>query len=202
MKIFAKIISYLLHPLLIPLVGVLIIYNSGLYLPFSHTKAIALLLLVLGISTVLIPLSLIPFFLYQKIISSIEMKDNRERIVPLLFTTIIYYVTYLLLLRLNVTSIIPGFLLAIACTLVVTTIVTYYIKISMHMAGIGGLAGLLVYISLEYYINIIIFLLPVIVLSGILGTVRLILNAHKHSEIYLGWFIGFIGILIVMVIYL
>ena len=65
-KTMAKVISYLFPPLLMPFLGIVLIFNSGSYLtyyPFEGQKAIYTIVLL---STIVLPLCFIPFFMFFK----------------------------------------------------------------------------------------------------------------------------------------
>lgn len=201
MKIAARIISYLFHPMYMPIAGTIILFNSNLYLPNIYYKTVYFILIVLVLSSILMPLSLIPFYLQQKIIASIEMKTKKERILPLLLTSIIYFITFLLLHRIKVHTIVTGFILSAASAVFLCTIITFYYKISLHMLGIGGIIGLLLYISISHQGDTMVFIIPAILVSGLLGTARMLAGGHQPSEVYAGWGLGVLSVFAFMMIY-
>lgn len=70
----AKIVSYLFHPLLMPLYGLLIIFTAPAilwYLPYNVKKII---FFVVATNNVLIPLLLIIFSRYKNIIRSLTVE--------------------------------------------------------------------------------------------------------------------------------
>ena len=74
----AKIISVLFHPLLMPVYGFLIIFSAPTlfgYLPYDIKK---LLLMVVVVNNVFLPLSLMPFLMNRKVITtwSVEKRMN------------------------------------------------------------------------------------------------------------------------------
>src|SRR5665647_3985118 len=89
----AKIISIIFHPLLMPVYGMAIIFSAPTlfgYLPFNMKK---LLILIMLVNNVLLPLSLLPFFIRMNIISSWTITERKERNFPLIITTILYCIT-------------------------------------------------------------------------------------------------------------
>jgi len=74
----AKIITVVFHPLLMPVYGMAIIFSAPTllgYLPFNLKK---ILLLILLVNNVLLPLSLLPFFIQRKIISSWSLPEKKR----------------------------------------------------------------------------------------------------------------------------
>ena len=107
----ARIISILFHPLIMPSVGFLLLFNSGTYLaylPFEYKKMI---LLIVFLCTFVIPLSILPFFLYHKIISDINMSGARERFAPLVINFILFVLCYFLLRKVPIPPDYPAFCL-------------------------------------------------------------------------------------------
>ncbi len=189
-KTFAKIFSVLFHPLLLPAIGIVILYNSGSvleYLPFQAKKVILLVVLV---STFVLPLTFIPFFIFQRIIKSVQMENNRERLIPFFVTAILYFFCYYLLVRLGAPETITKFILAATTTVLILFLLSFKWKISAHMTGIGGLTGSLIAVSFRLGVNLEYFIIAAIIASGIIGYSRLALKAHKHNQIYLGWLTG------------
>ena len=198
-KTFAKIFSVLFHPLLLPAIGIVILYNSGSvleYLPFQAKKVILLVVLV---STFVLPLTFVPFFIFQRIIKSVQMENNRERLIPFFVTAILYFFCYYLLVRLGAPETITKFILAATTTVLILFLLSFKWKISAHMTGIGGLTGSLIAVSFRLGVNLEYFIIAAIIASGIIGYSRLALEAHKHNQIYLGWLTGlFLTILVIL----
>ena len=184
-------ISVLLHPVFMPVYALLMVFNSGTYLSYIPYEAKKYIFLVVLLNTVVIPLSLLPVFFYKKVIHGIAMEHRRERTIPLLVYTILLYVAYYFLARMQVPGILKSFIL-VSCQLVLLlSFVSWFWKISLHMAGIGGLTGLLVAMSVRLAVGLNLFLIVLILFAGLLGTVRLLLNEHNPAQVYAGYLLGF-----------
>ena len=186
----ARIISVLFHPIIMPSLGFLLLFNSGTYLaylPFDYKKMI---LIMVVLCTFVIPLSMIPFFLYQKMIFDIQLSRSRERYIPLVICFFLYLFCYFLLRRIPIPPDYQAFCLGCALSVLIVLLVISKWKISLHMVGIGGLAGLIGYMIVHMQINLEFYLILTILAAGLVGTARLILGAHKPFEIYTGFLIG------------
>src|SRR5450759_3034703 len=78
----AKIIAIIFNPLLMPVYGMAVIFSAPTlfgYLPFNIKK---LLLLIMLVNNILLPLSLLPFFIHRNIISSWTISERKERNIP------------------------------------------------------------------------------------------------------------------------
>lgn len=200
-KSLAKTFSILLHPLLLPTIGIIILYNSGSvleYLPFQAKKVI---LLIVAVSTLILPLSFVPFFIFQKIIKNVQMENNKERLVPFLITSILFFFGYYLLVRLGAPQTITRFTLAATTSAIILFLFSFKWKISAHMIGIGGLTGAFIAVSFRLNVNMEYFIIAAVVLSGIVGYSRLRLKSHEQFHIYVGWLTGcLISILVILFI--
>jgi hypothetical protein len=94
-KLF-KTLSYILHPVFMPVFGVLILFSIShlALLPIESKKAI---LFLVAIVTVFFPLALIPILYFQKAITGVNISSQRERIIPMFLTSLFYYFGYYIL---------------------------------------------------------------------------------------------------------
>ena len=191
-KVSAKILSVIFHPLLLPSIGILILLNSGSILDFLPFQAKKIVLLIVLVSTLVLPLTFVPFFIFQKIIKNVQMENNKERLVPFFVTSVLYFSCYYMLKRLGAPQTIVLFILAAGINVFTLFLFSFKYKISAHMTGIGGLTGALIAISFILKINLEYFIIGAIIVSGIIAYSRLKLETHKQYQIYIGWFTGLI----------
>lgn len=189
-KLMAKIISVILHPMFMPVYGMLILFNSGTFLSYLSGPVKRIVLIIIIVNTIILPLSFVPFYLTQKVIKSIHMDTSRERIIPLTMNSIFYYLGFYLLNRLQVPDLIKMYLLASFSVVVVTLLVSLKWKISIHMIGIGGLTGAIVSISWHLGVDMKAIWMGLILCSGLIGFARLALNKHTPAQVYAGFFTG------------
>ena len=200
-KFFAKTLSILFHPLLMPSLGVMIIFYSGSYVSFLPSDVKKIILLVVGANTLGLPLIMMPLFIQFKVINSFAMETNKERILPLTFTLIPYILSVYFLIKLPIPFIITSFMLGATIAVALCLIISYWWKISIHLVGIGGIIGFLISFSIRLYTNILPLLIICIVAAGLLASARLFLKAHKPSQVFLGFLLGFFIMLITTLIF-
>ncbi len=187
----ARFLSFLFHPLILPCVtlGVMIANDPVVRLLLSPK----LMLMILGmafITTILVPLLLI-FLVYRLgVIRSFYMRSREERGIPLLVIAVFYYLTYYLLKGLHLPQIFHMFMLGATFLMILLIIFNFFLKTSLHMAGLGSFTGLMTGMALHYEMNTSAFILAGILLSGIVGTARLKLDAHRPPDLYIGWLAG------------
>lgn len=187
----SQLTSLLFHPLLIPTWGFLLLTNSGFYfalLPWSVKK---LLLLVVFLFTCLLPVLGIGLLsLSSKF--DMKMEKSTDRIIPLILSSISYYLGYMVLERMPVFPIYNLFLVASVLVQIALIMVSLRWKISAHSAAIGGLIGGLIALSFRMHENPALILSFLILAAGMVGTARLILLKHTRSEVYAGFTLGFV----------
>lgn len=192
MRIFLKFISYLFHPILIPIAGTLAYF---LITPrFTPSEFQSGNILPIFILTVIIPI--ISFLILKNLglVSSISLSDIKERKYP-------YYINIALLLMI-VYKVIPNnftaelyyyFIGLIAATFSSLILLFFNFKSSMHLTGMGSLIMFLVSLSIHFEINITIALSLFILATGLVATSRLYLRAHQKSEVIIGFLMGILS---------
>jgi hypothetical protein len=192
MKTLSKIISIIFHPMLMPTLGVFLIFQAGTHLSLLPFEAKRIIYLTVFISTFIMPVSLLPLFLQLKVISSIQMETARERIIPVFVTGIFYFLGYLLLKRMGVLSVLGSFILASLMAVFIAVAITFFWKISMHMIAIGGLTGVMLAMAMRFNLDLTFLLSLLILASGIIASARLYVGAHNQAQIYAGFILGLV----------
>lgn len=197
---FARLISGMFHPMLMPLFGLFIIFHSGSFLDMTPIGLKRMIYLIVLVSTVLLPLSILPLMKMQKIISGFGMPNHRERVIPLLFGAIFYYFGYFLLQRLPVSNVIKDFQLAAVVAIVLVMLISVKWKISLHMAGIGGILGLILALTLHFSVTLRLVFMMAVLVAGLLGYARLRLNVHSPAQVYAGLGLGCVTMLLTIIL--
>jgi membrane-associated phospholipid phosphatase len=160
-------------------------------LQFMSIGSFLSLLLVVFIITAFIP-SILSFLLVKTgYIASIEMENRKDRFLP--FLTVIGGMAFLTY-KLNALGFPREYirmLFGALSSVVITTIINYFWKLSAHAVGVGGAIGL--YVMLKYQCtqdaN---WILPLLILiAGLVCTSRLYLKAHHSPQVYAGLIVGF-----------
>lgn len=202
-KSFFNTLSYLFHPILLPILGLYFMFETPTNSPgFLVTSLYDLplefklnLYKLFGFLTVLAPgISL--WIMYQnKIISSLKLENRLERFTPIGITATYYIMNYILLRIMipnhDILSFIFPYAFSISLTVCAAYILNYYTKISLHMLGFFGLIGAIMgYFQNQLDYNLF-FLLFLIIVGGFVGSARLYLKAHSLKEVILGIVVGF-----------
>ncbi|HDZ15232.1 hypothetical protein LCGC14_0928650 [marine sediment metagenome] len=192
MRAFYQAISYLFHPLFIPLAGTVAYFTvTPKYSPATLQTHIFLPVLIL---TVIIPV--IAFFILKNIgiVSSALTPSMEERKYPL-------YI-HIILLLIVVYKVIPGqytfelhyyFIGLIASALTTLLLLFLRVKASMHVMGLGSLFMFLVCLSIHFEINITLAVSVLTLITGLVATSRLYLRAHSKVEVFVGFLVGLLS---------
>jgi hypothetical protein len=201
MKKAASVISILFHPLLMPTLGLLVLLNSGSYVSLLDPAAKRAILFVLALGTLVFPLMMMPIFFYRNLVLNQKGTVMEERWIPRIIVLILYIITCIYFMRLPLNRIIQGYVLAVTATLALLTLISIRVEISMHTAGPGGVAGLIIAMIILYGTQLEGFLLMALLAAGIVGTAKLLEGAHRPVEVYSGFLVGFVCVLTVLFLY-
>lgn len=188
----AKLISYLLHPLLMPTYGFAFIFFTENYI--SMFIPALLKYIILGVTflfTFLLPTVNALILLKMKRIQSLEMETNQERIIPYSSTALYFFALFYLFYDAEFPSIFKIVILGAAISILLTFIINFKWKISAHTIGIGGIAGAALGIIYRMQMDMTLAFISILLLAGIVAYARLKLNAHSPAQVYSGFVLGF-----------
>ncbi len=193
MKNLAFFISVIFHPLLMASYGCLLLFfgfrNSIFELMTSNETKWQIIITVFTF-TFLLPILNIYLMFKLKRIHSITLSNRNERTFPYIMTAIFYYGLFYLFYDLRIWQTIKIFIFCAGTAILLTALVNMRYKISAHMVGLGGLLGMIISLNILLRYDMLQFLLIGILISGIVASARLILDEHKPSQIYTGFFLG------------
>lgn len=198
---FYKFVSYIFHPVLIPIVCTLLYF---IIIPNHIPRNFAYWVLIIVFATTYIfPLLLLYFLKKVKLIENYHLSSINERKFPIFFFTALTLFLGIRLLKFNVVDLLAFSFFGCALALSISFILLFIkIKTSLHTLGISGLIGFISIISYEYKINLLVLLIILFLIFGIIATARLKLQAHKTSEVLIGFTIGLLSQLIIYFSYI
>ncbi|MBO6518031.1 MAG: hypothetical protein JJ975_15940 [Bacteroidia bacterium] len=192
-KSFANLISLVFHPIFVPILGVLAIANFHLIVAAKlNAQPKVMLVFMFALVLSVMPLMGVMFLLKKyniKELSAISMEE-RSRAAFSLF--VIYAFVAWRFDGFFVHSILKLFVVALALSSVVLAVVSRYKKVSFHVFGWAGMLVLMFVLAQTNGESFVFWVLTTLLVTGIVATARLRLNAHNHSEVYWGFFLGLI----------
>ncbi len=198
----SRLFSSVFHPLVIPTLGLIILFNLQTFVAFSVPEpARRYILLMVFINTALLPVLSVFIMKRTGVIKDVLLDDRNDRIFPLLMASVFLFITYYLLRQVSLPSVIYFYLMGAVLLVLASLVVTFWWKISIHMVSLGGITGFLISIAILLNTDISLLIVLVFLISGLVGTSRIILNSHTLSQVFAGYFMG-VGIMLVLFFYL
>lgn len=197
----AKVISGILTPFSIPFLAFLVLFLFS----YLRIMPIQYKLIVLGIVycfTILTPT--ITIFLFRKIngFAVHELSERKKRYIPFMLTIFSYIFCMMMMHKLNIPWYMTGIILAALIMQIICVVVNMKWKLSEHMAGMGGIVGGLISFSELFGYNPIWWLCVFLMIAGVLGSARIILQHHTLGEVLCGFAVGLTCSLLVLHPYL
>ena len=204
LRFFAKVISYIFHPLFITLyVTWFIAFIHPAYFAGVSTHEKGYVLIRVAYIMIFFPVITVLLSKQLGFIKSFFLNTQQDRIIPYIASGIYFFWMYLVFKNdENIPSILTGFILGVFLSSSAALIANIYYKISMHAIGMGGMLGVFLVIMQQ---NTMLMTGPIsfaLLITGLVCTSRMILNHHSSKDIYMGLLLGlffqFIAALVVM----
>jgi len=207
MIFLSRLVSSLFHPIFILNYVLILLFLVNPYLfGIQDSTQKGLLFISVFLLSVFFPLFTILVMKLVGFIDSLEIKDRKERVMPLIITGVFYL---WLFVNIRQNSIVPSafsiFVLGATIALFIAFFINNFSKISLHTVGMGGLVAMVflirTYFSYKvfsfnfgplgvYSISLDLILFLSIIFAGLVGTSRLHLNAHRRQDVYMGYLVG------------
>ncbi len=190
--LFPKLISYILNPFIWPtIIFSVLFWITPELVPGMANKHILILLICSG--SFLVPLFMILTLRNSGVISSIEMRDRKDRYLPILLTTILYF-GFSWMLSQKTPQIIYWTIYGISAVLFLILILNFFVKISAHAVAATGSSLFMTLMGIQNQNPKLIAVgIVFLVLSGVLSWARVSLKAHSLKEVWFGISLGLIS---------
>lgn len=198
MILAARIISMIFTPFYLPVLSLLALFI------FSYMSRLPLIyqlkvLILTYLFTVLLPTVLIHLYRRYQGWTPFQMGRKERRMVPYIIAIMCYFTCYYLMTVMRIPQFMANIVVTALAIQVVCALVNIWWKICIHMAGIGGMAGALLAISLVFQFNPLWWLSVIILVAGLVGTARMILRQHSLRQIVGGFMVGAVcGFLLIL----
>lgn len=190
---WARLVSTVLHPLVMPLFTLLLLFISDPYLG-EMPGVFTYLCVVVFINTLAPAVSL--YFLYKRgVLSDLEIRNRGERSVPFLIVLAYFVLTYLLFTKgegMHIPDVYIATWVGLIASIAGALIITQRFKISMHMLGQGGALGTVMAVQAMHFTPNFALNAILLLLAGLVGWSRLEIGVHRHVEVYCGFLFGFL----------
>jgi len=191
-RVIAHIISYVFHPLFIPAyVTAFLLFVDPYAFTGVQEKFKWFRLLSVFFNTGFIPAFAVFLMWRLRLIHSMFLRTQKERIIPYAAALIFYFwAWYVFHNQQDNPKVFVNFLLGSFLAVCCTWFFNIVTKISMHATAVGGLAMFfLLQAFSQQHVTGIYFSIAVII-AGLVCTARLIVSDHTTREILLGFVAG------------
>jgi membrane-associated phospholipid phosphatase len=192
MRGFLQIISYVLHPIFVPIAGTVIYFQvTPKYTSNEFESGNVLPIFIL---TVIIPI--IAFLILKNLglVKSAMMPTLKERRYPMYIGILLLLLVVYKVLPNNFTFELHYFFLGLISGTAASLALLYLnFKSSMHLMGMGSLVMYIICLSVHFEINITLALSFMILLTGLAASSRIFLKVHSKVELLIGFSIGVIS---------
>ncbi len=191
----ANVLSWVFVPLLMPVYGILLIFNLSFlsFAPF-HTKLV-FTLIVIG-ANFIVPMLLVLLLKKMGIIEDIGLNGRKERLIPYVITIVCLLGTGIFLYAKMAPLWVAMFYAGGALAGLINLIVNFWWKISAHAAGIAGIVAMLIQMTKEgpTVVAMTWWIVGAILVAGLLGSARIWLGRHTLMQVLAGSAVGFLSV--------
>ena len=190
MRGLAQVISVVFHPLWMPIATYLVILALDPFI-YVHQSVFSFLLFILIINT-LAPGISVAIMVKRKMVTSLEIKNRKERLAPFILVLLYYILAYILIRvkGIQVPEEIMSLLSALIFSLLVAMLVSLRMKISVHLMAQGAIAGVLIALSIKHNLGLSAAVSLAVLIAALAAWARLKLEVHSLKEVYAGYLTG------------
>ncbi|MCF8238089.1 MAG: hypothetical protein K9I85_08030 [Saprospiraceae bacterium] len=208
-RIWAHAISILFHPLSVLTYTLVFLLSSNPYVfGVSRMSDKMDLILIVFSTTFLLPALAIFLMVKLQLVNDMQIRERMQRVGPYIAAGVLYsWMTKNLLENADIPPVFAT--MSLACTLAIFTafVINVQFKISLHAIGSAGMTSIFVILHLNYpyarvgldlpalgslQISLLTMVFLSVIIAGLTGSARLILQVHKPREVFWGYFVGLI----------
>lgn len=176
----AKLISYIFSPVVVaPGALAILVVQAGI-----NGSNRMLIWLTAFFFASLVPLITLLILRAKKKITDLDVSMREQRFTPLLISLVSYAIAYVFLETMQANNLTRGLVFCSITNLLIMMLITRYWKVSFHAAGLTGpLAALWTLWNAGAW--------PMMTLTALVGTSRVMLKAHTPAQVIVGSLLGF-----------
>ncbi|MBT6881325.1 MAG: hypothetical protein HOA34_02835 [Flavobacterium sp.] len=188
---FHKFISTILHPIVLPTLGVFLYF---VFVSRSFEKRLQLIVLGLVFAlTYVVPVLLLLFLKNFGFIKDFQVSTIKERRFPVIFMIFLLYFLGNTIIQIptirNLGILFYGTSLSLTCIYLLFSV---KLKSSLHLVSMGNMIGFFLIMTNINSLSMLPIIILLVLLSGILASSRLYLKAHTPVELLIGFFLGIV----------
>ena len=188
---FHKFISTILHPIVLPTLGVFLYF---VFVSQSFEKRLQLIVLgLVFVLTYVVPVLLLLFLKNFGFIKDFQVSTIKERRFPVIFMILLLYFLGNTIIQIptirNLGILFYGTSLSLICIYILFSV---KLKSSLHLVSMGNMIGFFLIMTNINSLSMLPIIILLVLLSGILASSRLYLKAHTPVELLIGFSLGIV----------
>lgn len=188
----ATVLSYIFHPLFVPVYisWFLVMVQPYLFASFTATEKMIVILRFFVLYS-FFPLVTVLLIKALGFIRSVQLKTQKERIIPYVACGLYYFWMWYVLRNQPEFSrqvVMLAFAIFIASSM--GLMANIYMKISMHAISMGVMVAFIFFLAFNQPIPFGIYISVALLIAGLVCTARFIVSDHNPAEIYVGLLVG------------
>ena len=195
----ARVMSMLFTPFYLPFIGLVALFSFSYLSIFPWSYKLQVLIMAY-MFTILLPTVMIRLYRHYQGWNLIELGHRERRMVPYVISILSYFTCVYVMDRMHMPHFMGAIVVAGLLVQIVCALINVWWKISTHTAAIGGVAGALFAFAEYLGFNPVWWLAFCILVSGLVGSSRMLLRQHTLWQVlagtFLGILLGFFGILL------
>lgn len=199
LRAMSNFLSYLFHPVFVPMyVMVFLLFVEPFLFAGASDRQKWLTFGRAFVNYTFFPLVSVLLLRGLNLISSVKLKEQKDRIVPFITCNIWYFWIWYVWRELpGVPHYLVVFALSVFLASSIGLLSNIYLKISMHGIALGTATAFLCILTFNPGSpNLSVYLAQAIVITGLVGSARLILADHTPKEYYFGLGAGLLAVVI------
>ncbi|HQQ93780.1 MAG TPA: hypothetical protein PLQ93_04435 [Bacteroidia bacterium] len=121
---------------------------------------------------------------------SFMLSNRKDRTYPYMLSALFYFGLVYLLYDVNVWNILKAFIAGAGLAILLSALINLRYKISAHMVGLGGMLGFMISVSYLLKTDITPLYILVVLVAGLTGSARMILEEHDPLQLLSGFLLG------------
>ena len=204
LQVVAKIISYIFHPVFVPVMVVwfFVFVHPNLFVGIPDDQKFRVVAMA-AVSFTFFPLVTVLLLRGLKFIDTIYLHTQRDRVIPFIACMIWYFWIWYVWNNFGKTDsgndmprLVVQFAFAAFLSTILGVMVNIRMKVSLHAISAGIALTLFAIMALTPGINLNFWFAIVLLLTGIICTARFIVSDHTPQEVYGGLALGAASMLI------
>lgn len=198
----AHAVSYIFHPLFVPLyITLFVVYLHPLLFAGYTDQMKIRLTATIFVNLTMLPAVTVLLCWRLKFINNMYMETQKERVIPLAAAMIFYFWCWFVLKSNGgIPEIFRQFLLGCFITIIGAWLANIAYKVSLHALAAGGMFCYLLLLTFNAEGSSAQYLALAVVVAGLVCSSRLIVSSHRPFDIYSGFLIGVISQLLAMIL--